>query len=182
MSKLVLRLAVVAALSLPTALAAQSTTSPVTASISALANVASVVTATAGNDLRFGDGAAANGLLPGATYTVDVTTGTGGQRGSASITHNTPVDVTVTAAQALRDATGVGLDMPFTVACGSSTDAALTLVTTTGWTNCMRNIGLTSNQRTTSYVAVGGQLVIPVEQAAGSYTGTVQFSVAFTRY
>lgn len=183
MKRLILSLAVVGAVAMPSVVRAQSSTTPQTATISATANVASVVAVSGTQNLVFGTGAANDGLLPGSTYTVNVSTGVGGTRGRASVEHNTPVTVTVTKSADLvhSDGTVGAADMPFSVTCGD-TDSGLTAVSTTGWGTCSKVVGLTSGKKTTSYLVVGGSLTIPADQAAGSYTGQVTFSAAFTRY
>jgi hypothetical protein len=203
MKRLSLLTAAVFSLALPGAMHAQSSTSLQTANISARANVASVVTVAGTANLNFGDLAANNGLLPGKTYavavtngatTVDGTAGGAGQRGYWTVDHNVAVDFTVSVTQALRHSGGTTAapDMSFTITCGDGatapTSTAVTLSTTNwavavGGQSCTKTgHGLTSTAKTTTYVGVGGSLAVPASQPGGVYTGTINNSVAFTRY
>lgn len=166
----------------PTGVLGQSASDPQTATAAQAAVAASVVTVTATQALGFGTGAAGDGLLPGSTYTVNVSTGAGGTRGRATIDHNTSVNVTMSVSQALQN-TNLGLgaaDIPFSITCAEG-NATLTTVNTTGWGGCAKSVEIKNGKKTTTFLVVGGSVTIPADQAAGTYTGGVLVSAAFTR-
>lgn len=151
---------------------AQAQATPATASINATADVQSVLTASAVQDLDFGAtfGGIAKTVLPN-----DVTSGEVGLSGSP----NAEVTVSFTTLPAIL--TGPGTDIPLTY--GANAAAFSAAGTRAGSTPFDPSTGTTTRLDATNGVLsvyLGGTVSPAANQTAGTYTNSITLSAAYT--
>ncbi len=146
-----------------------------TGNVAASATVQSALSVAATNPLNFG-----TAISPaGGNVTIALgaaPTGTGQTLGSLQISHNSDFSVAATVPTTLVSGTN-SLGVSFL--CGYSLTATGALTSETAGAACtaLPNRDITLGTQTTTYLQVGGTLTVPTTAVAGTYTGTVGFTL-----
>lgn len=158
------------------ALPAMAQAQTATGNVAASATVQSALSVAATNPLNFGTAISAAGGNVTIALGAAPTGGTGQTLGSLQVSHNSDFSVAATVPTTLVSGTN-SLGVSFL--CGYSLTATGALTSETAGAACtaLPNRDITLGTQTTTYLQVGGTLTVPTTAVAGTYTGTVAFTL-----